>query len=96
MTARLLLVDDDEAACRLLSEVLEREAYRVVSALSADELEAMLEAGSLSEGMIPKTASCVRAVRRGVGRAHILDGRVPHALLLEIFTTEGIGTMVEP
>jgi len=68
----------------------------VISALSADELEAMLEAGSLSEGMIPKTASCVRAVRRGVGRAHILDGRVPHALLLEIFTTEGIGTMVAP
>ena len=66
----------------------------VISQLSGDELEAMIEGGTLTEGMIPKARSCVRAVRRGVGHAHILDGRVPHALLLEIFTTEGIGTMV--
>ena len=46
--------------------------------------------------MIPKIASCVRAVRNGVGHAHILDGRVRHALLLEMFTDEGIGTMVSP
>ena len=44
--------------------------------------------------MIPKVESCIAAVRRGVGRAHILDGRVPHVLLLEIFTDAGIGTMV--
>ena len=68
----------------------------VVSQLSADELESMIDDGVLTEGMIPKVRSCVRAVRRGVGHAHILDGRVPHALLLEIFTTEGIGTMVSP
>jgi len=68
----------------------------VVSQLSADELESMIDDGVLTEGMIPKARSCLRAVRRGVGHAHILDGRVPHALLLEIFTTEGIGTMVSP
>jgi acetylglutamate kinase len=68
----------------------------VISQLSADELERMVDDGTLTEGMIPKARSCVRAVRRGVGHAHILDGRVPHALLLEIFTTEGIGTMVAP
>jgi acetylglutamate kinase len=68
----------------------------VISQLSADELEAMIDDGVLTEGMIPKAASCLRAVRRGVGHAHILDGRVPHALLLEIFTGEGIGTMVAP
>ena len=45
-------------------------------------------------GMIPKIESCVHAVRNGVRRAHILDGRVPHVLLLEIFTDAGIGTMV--
>jgi acetylglutamate kinase len=44
--------------------------------------------------MIPKIASCIAAVRAGVGHAHILDGRLPHALLLEIFTNEGVGTMV--
>jgi acetylglutamate kinase len=46
--------------------------------------------------MLPKVAACVRAVRKGVGHAHILDGRIPHALLLEIFTPEGVGTMVSP
>jgi acetylglutamate kinase len=66
----------------------------VISQLAADELETMIDGGVLTEGMIPKARSCLRAVRRGVGQAHILDGRVPHALLLEIFTTEGIGTMV--
>ena len=68
----------------------------VISQISGPELEAMIDEGLLTEGMIPKARSCVRAVRRGVGHAHILDGRVPHALLLEIFTTEGIGTMVAP
>ncbi len=68
----------------------------VVVTVTVDELEALLESGSLSGGMIPKIRSCVRAVKGGVGHAHILDGRVPHALLLEIFTPEGIGTMVNP
>ena len=66
----------------------------LISTVSVGELDAMLSAGSLSGGMVPKIASCVQAVRRGVGHAHILDGRVPHALLLEVFTPEGIGTMV--
>ena len=66
----------------------------LVPALGADELEALLADGSVGEGMIPKVASCLSAVRNGVGSAHILDGRAPHALLLEVFTEEGIGTMV--
>jgi len=61
---------------------------------TADELDRLLADGTLTGGMIPKITSCVRAVRRGVQRAHILDGRVPHVLLLEIFTDSGIGTMV--
>jgi acetylglutamate kinase len=63
---------------------------------TAAELETMMADGTLSGGMIPKIASCVRAVRNGVRRAHILDGRVAHVLLLEIFTDSGIGTMVKP
>jgi acetylglutamate kinase len=59
-----------------------------------DELEALIVDGAIAGGMIPKVESCVRAVRSGVRRAHILDGRIPHVLLLEIFTDEGIGTMV--
>jgi len=61
---------------------------------TADELDALLADGTLTGGMIPKITSCVHAVRNGVQRAHILDGRVPHVLLLEIFTDLGIGTMV--
>jgi acetylglutamate kinase len=68
----------------------------LISHITVDELDALAASGALSEGMIPKIRSCVRAVRNGVARAHILDGRVPHALLLEFFTRAGIGTMVEP
>jgi acetylglutamate kinase len=67
-------------------------ASEVISALSADELETLLP--TLSAGMVPKMEACLRAVRGGVRSVHVLDGRVPHAVLLEIFTDEGIGTMV--
>jgi acetylglutamate kinase len=60
-----------------------------------DELDALMADGTLTGGMIPKIESCVKAVRGGVRRAHILDGRIPHVLLLEIFTDEGIGTMIK-
>lgn len=62
---------------------------------SPDELDALMSDGTIAGGMIPKVESCVRAVRGGVRRAHILDGRIPHVLLLELFTDAGIGTMVE-
>jgi acetylglutamate kinase len=62
--------------------------------VSVDQLEAMVASGAAVAGMIPKAEACARAVRAGVTRAHILDGRVPHALLLEVFTDEGVGTMV--
>ena len=51
---------------------------------------------SLASGMIPKMEACLRAVDGGVAKAHVLDGRLPHALLLEVFTDEGIGTQVVP
>lgn len=66
----------------------------VVSQIDTEALAALLP--SLASGMVPKMEACLRAVEGGVPRAHVLDGRVPHALLLEIFTSEGIGTMVRP
>lgn len=66
----------------------------LISQIDAGRLEGLVESGALSEGMIPKVRSCISAVRHGVQRAHILDGQVAHALLLEFFTREGIGTMV--
>ena len=66
----------------------------VISQLTAAQLDAMLP--GLSAGMIPKMTACLDAVRGGVPQAHVLDGRLPHAVLLEIFTDAGIGTMVVP
>ena len=66
----------------------------IISQIAVDDLETMLP--TLSSGMVPKMEACVRAVQGGVNRAHVLDGRVPHALLLEVFTSEGVGTMVLP
>jgi acetylglutamate kinase len=66
----------------------------VISQLTSDELAALIP--NLSSGMVPKMEACLRAVKGGVPRAHILDGRVPHSVLLEIFTAEGVGTMVVP
>jgi len=62
--------------------------------VTVDDLDAMVASGAATGGMVPKVESCARAVRAGVERAHILDGRTPHALLLEVFTNEGVGTMV--
>ena len=66
----------------------------VLSSITADELEALLP--SLDSGMIPKMDACLRAVRGSVPKAHVIDGRVPHALLVEVFTDEGVGTEVHP
>jgi acetylglutamate kinase len=66
----------------------------VISELTVSGLAAMLP--GLSGGMIPKMEACLTAVRGGVPQAHVLDGRLPHAVLLEIFTDSGIGTMVVP
>ncbi len=66
----------------------------VISALDGDALEKLLP--DLVSGMVPKMEACLRAVRGGVPAAHVLDGRVPHALLLEVVTDEGVGTMVTP
>ena len=66
----------------------------LISRIDAKSLQALMDDGTLSGGMIPKIAACVHAVENGVGSAHILDGRVPHVTLLELFTDTGIGTMV--
>ena len=71
------------------------DASSLISRIDVDGLEKLIASGKVSDGMIPKLESCVSALRNGVRRAHILDGRLPHALLLEFFTREGVGTMVD-
>jgi acetylglutamate kinase len=65
-----------------------------ISSINRREIRAMIMNGEISGGMIPKVESCLMALDGGVRRTHIIDGRVPHSLILEIFTNEGIGTMV--
>jgi len=66
----------------------------LISHIDTVVLQKLVDTGGLAGGMIPKIAACIHAVGNGVGSAHILDGRIPHVLLLEIFTDSGIGTMI--
>jgi len=70
------------------------EPASLIGRSSSDELQALIDAGELTGGMIPKIAACIHAVEHGVASAHIVDGRREHVMLLELFTDEGIGTMV--
>jgi len=66
----------------------------LISRIDAATLRKKIDAGALEGGMIPKIAACIHAVENGVRSAHILDGRIPHVLLLEVFTDSGVGTMI--
>jgi acetylglutamate kinase len=68
----------------------------VIHQASLEVIDEIIRSGGAQGGMMPKVEACARAVRAGVSRAHILDGRVPHTLLLELFTDSGVGTMVLP
>ncbi|WP_366017788.1 acetylglutamate kinase [Thermanaeromonas sp.] len=68
----------------------------LLSSVEVSKVPELIQAGIISGGMIPKVECCVRALEGGVARTHIIDGRVPHSILLEIFTDKGVGTMVVP
>jgi len=68
----------------------------LISELTTSEAKALIADGDVAEGMVPKLESCIHAVAGGVERAHIIDGRIPHSLLMELFTDAGIGTMINP
>ena len=66
----------------------------LVPTVRADQVDALIRQKVLEGGMIPKVQGAVSALRNGVGKTHMIDGRLPHALLLEIFTNEGVGTEI--
>jgi len=86
---KLLILTDVEG---LYADWPNRES--IIRRISVSDLEALMP--DLESGMVPKMEACVRAVRAGVPEAHIIDGRQPHSILSEIFTSSGIGTMVRP
>jgi acetylglutamate kinase len=71
-----------------------KDSDRIISALTAKEVHDLIDKKVINGGMIPKVLGCLDALEKGVGRTHILDGRIPHCILLEIFTYKGIGTMI--
>ena len=89
--AKLVVLTDVDGLRRDAQDAASR-----VAQLHADELEAMVTSGTAGGGMAPKATACVAALRAGVPAAHLLDGRVAHAVLLELFTDHGVGTMVTP
>ena len=66
----------------------------LISELRVSEAEELMKQGYIGGGMLPKLQNCIDAIENGVSRVHILDGRIPHCLLLEIFTNKGIGTAI--
>lgn len=68
----------------------------LISEMNIAEAEELLRNGKAESGMVPKLEACISALRDGVQRAHIIDGRLPHAILMEVFTDRGVGTMVKP
>ncbi|RGY97158.1 acetylglutamate kinase [Clostridium sp. AM58-1XD] len=103
-------VNADDAACAIASAVQAEKlafltdvegVYRdfedkssLISEITADEAQEFVSGGGIGGGMLPKLQNCIDAIRSGVSRVHILDGRIPHCLLLEIFTNKGIGTAI--
>ena len=103
-------INADDAACAIAKAVkAEKLAFltdiegvykdpkdkdTLISELRVDEAENLISDGTVGGGMIPKLKNCIDAIEHGVNRVHILDGRIPHSLLLEIFTNKGIGTAI--
>ncbi|ACL77205.1 acetylglutamate kinase [Ruminiclostridium cellulolyticum] len=71
-----------------------KDSESIIPALTIDDVYDLIDKKVIDGGMIPKVLGCVEALEKGVGRTHIIDGRIPHCILLEIFTYKGIGTMI--
>lgn len=72
-----------------------KDPESLIRKIKIDEIEELIKDGTITEGMLPKTMTCIKAIEDGVSSAHIIDGRVKHSVLLEIFTKKGIGTMIK-
>jgi acetylglutamate kinase len=71
-----------------------QEETSLISTITSRNAEELIEKKVISEGMIPKVRAAIKSIEEGVGKAHIVDAKIPHAILLEIFTNEGIGTEI--
>ncbi len=88
---KLVLLTDVRGLCRD-----PKDEETLLPVVSLCEVPPLIKSGAVGGGMIPKLDCCVNAIRRGVSRAHILDGRIPHSILIEMLTDSGVGTMIVP
>ena len=86
---KLVVVSDTHGIRRDVNDPESR-----ISHLTVTQIEEMVQSGVITSGMLPKVQACVQALQGGVTKAHIIDGRIPHSLLLEIYTEAGIGTEI--
>lgn len=86
---KLVFLTDIEG---LYKDINDKSSF--ISRLTADQADELINGGFIGGGMLPKLSNCTSAIRNGVNRVHILDGRIPHCLLLEIFTDKGVGTAI--
>ena len=86
---KLVFLTDIEG---LYKDINDKDSF--ISRITASEADELIESGFIGGGMLPKLNNCTSAVKNGVNKVHILDGRIPHCLLLEIFTNEGVGTAI--
>lgn len=87
---KLVFLTDVEGVMRDIND-----PNSIMSFISSKKIQKLIDDGTISGGMIPKVECCMEGIRKGVNNVHILDGRVEHCLILEVFTPEGIGTMIE-
>lgn len=85
---KLMLLTDVEGV------KMSKDSKEIIPALTLNEVYDLIDKKVIQGGMIPKVLGCIEALEKGVGRTHIIDGRIPHSILLEIFTNKGIGTMI--
>jgi acetylglutamate kinase len=85
---KLMLLTDVEGV------KISKESTEILAALTIEDVHDLIAKKIINGGMIPKVMGCIDALNKGVGRTHIIDGRIPHCILLEIFTYKGIGTMI--
>ncbi|MCZ6678308.1 MAG: acetylglutamate kinase [Candidatus Poribacteria bacterium] len=86
---KLILLTDQQGILRNL-----HDPSTLMSTIKSDQIELLIDSGVISTGMLPKVEACVTALKGGVSKTHIIDGRISHAILLEVFTAEGIGTEI--
>ena len=86
---KLVLLSDVSGVCRDKAD-----PTSLISTLSPEEADALIDSGIIDAGMIPKVQACLETVRAGVAKAHIIDGRLRHSLLLEVYTNQGVGTQI--